>query len=282
MQRRLANPPALYSGAEDETRSFLFMLGVSALCHLLLLGMFYLAPSVFERPFRTGPRAINVDLVSLPAPGAPQPVAKSPAPPPKPEPPPAKPEPVPPPPPPEVKKEQVSIAPPQKKPKVVRSLKKKTIPKKTTAAKVTRPAPKEKKPQRAQTVDSAIEAMKKKVAGQEKARAAAGAGGVPGGVGVLTRIKNYELDVVTTIMQNFAFPDQLGANLGNLETLISCRILPNGEIADIQIDKPSGNTILDEAAYRAVVKSSPVGPHPAGINRPYIAIGLRATPAGFN
>jgi colicin import membrane protein len=285
MKTRLANPSALFAGSEDETRSFMVMLGVSALGHLLLLGMFYVVPS-FDRPLRGGPRAINVDLVALPAPGpaAPAAEAPAPAPPPKPKPEAAPPEPVPvpPPPPPAVKKEPVSVAPPKKKPKVVKSLKKKTAPKKQTAATVTRPAPAVKEPQRSQTVNSAIEAMKKKVAGQEKARAAAGGGGGSGGAGVLTRLKNYEIDVVTAITQNFAFPDQLGASLGKLETLISFRVLPNGEITDIEVDKSSGNAILDEAAYRAVVKSNPVGPHPEGLNRPYVEIGLRATPSGFN
>lgn len=281
MKRRLANPPALFAGAEDETRSFIFMLGVSALFHFLLLGMFYVVPSAFERPFRAGPRAINVDLVSLPAPGVPQPAVKAPAsaPPPKPEPPSAKPEPVPPPPP-EVKKEQVSIAPPPKKTKVVKSLKQKTVTKKTTAAKVTRPAPKEKKPQRAKTVSSAIEAMKKTVAGQESARAAAGAQGTGTGGGVMDRIRNYQYDVGLSVGQNFAFPQQLARSAQGIATLITFRVLPNGEIADVKIYQSSGNKQLDEAAYRAVLKSNPVKPHPEGITRPYIEVGLRCTPSG--
>ncbi len=45
MKTRLAKRPALSAGAEDETRSFIFMLGVSALCHVLMLGMFYVVPS---------------------------------------------------------------------------------------------------------------------------------------------------------------------------------------------------------------------------------------------
>ena len=282
MKRRLANPPALYAGADDETRSFILMLGISALCHLLLLGMFYVVPSAFERPFRAGPRAINVDLVSLPAPGTPQPAAKAPAPtpPPKPEPPSAKPEPVPPPPPPEVKKEQVSIAPPAKKPKVVKSLKKKTVPKKKAAAKVTRPAPKEKKPRRAETVSSAIEAMKKTVAGQEQARATAGAQGTGTGGGVIDRVRNYQYDVGLSVGQNFAFPQQLARSAQGIATLITFRVLPNGEITDVKIYQSSGNKQLDEAAYRAVLKSNPVKPHPEGITRPYIEVGLRCTPAG--
>lgn len=282
MKTRFANPSARFAGPEDETRSFIVMLGVSALCHLLLLGMIYAVPSSFDRPFRAGPRAINVDLVSLPAPGPPQPAVQTPPPPPPPEPKPkvAKPEPVPQPPPPEVKKEQVSIAPQKKKPKVVKSLKKKTIPKKTATAKVTRPAPKAKKPQRTSKVNSAIEAMKKKVAGQEQARSAAGGGGTGAGVGVMSRVRNYKYDVGFSVGQNFAFPQQLARRAEGIETLITFRVLPNGEIIDVKIYKSSGNNLLDEAAYRAVLKSNPVQPHPEGITKPYIEVGLRCTPTG--
>ncbi len=282
MNAYFPKPSSRFTGAEDETRSFIIMLGISALCHFLLLGMFYVMPSAFDRPFRAGPRAINVDLVSLPSPGPPQPAAKAPPapPPPKPEPEAAKPEPVPPPPPPEVKKEQVSVAPQKKKPKIVKSLKKKTAPKKKAAKAVTRPAPKESKPRRTQQVDSAIEAMRKKVAGQEQARKAAGAGGAGAGAGVLDRIQNYKYDVGLSVGQNFTFPQQLARSSKDLATLITFRVLPNGEIVDVKIYESSGNNQLDEAAYRAVLKSNPVRPHPEGVTRPYIEIGLECTPAG--
>ncbi len=285
MKRHFAKRPALFAGAEEDTRSFFLMLGISALGHLLLLGVFHMVPSSFDRPFRAGPRAINVDLVSLPAPGTPQPTAPAPAPapPPKPKPEAAKPEPVPPPPPPQVKKEQISVAPQKKKPKVVRSLKKKTAPPKKTTAKVVRPtppAPKETKPRRTQQVTSAIEAMRQKVAGQEKARAAPGAGGSGAGAGTMDRIRNYKIDVSLSVGQNFAFPQQLARSSKDLATLIKFRVLPNGEITDVKIHQTSGNNQLDEAAYRAVLKSNPVRPHPEGVTRPYIEVGLRCTPTG--
>jgi colicin import membrane protein len=286
MKVRSANSTALFAAADDETRRFIVMLGISALGHLFFLGMLYVVPSSFDRPFRAGPRAINVDLVSLPAPGPPQPATKVPAPPPAPEPETkvAKPEPVAvPQPPPPVKKEQISVAPQKKKPTVVKSLKKKTVSKKTDQAKVVRPtppAPKKEKPQRAQEVNSAIDAMRKKVAGQEKARTAAGGGGTGSGGGVMDRIQNYKYDVGLNIGQNFAFPQQLARSSQNLATLITFRILPNGEIIDVKLYKSSGNKQLDEAAYRAVLKSSPVSPHPDGIAKPYIEVGLRCTPSG--
>ncbi|MDJ0722325.1 MAG: energy transducer TonB [Desulfobacterales bacterium] len=283
MNAQFSKRQALLTGEDEQTRRFATMFVVSALAHFFLLGMLYVMPSPFDRSFRAGPRAINVDLVSLPAPGPPQPTAAPPAPPPpKPKPEAAKPEPVPPPPP-KVKKAPVSVAPQKKKPKVVKSLKKKTAPKKTAAA-VTRPtpkpAPKKAPPPRTNQVTSAIEAMRKKVAGQEQARQAAGAGGAGSGAGIMDRLQNYKLDVGYSVGQNFAFPQQLARSSQDMATLITFRVLPNGEIVDVKIYKSSGNSQLDEAAYRAVLKSNPVKPHPEGLTRPYIEVGLRCTPTG--
>ena len=41
------------------------------------------------------------------------------------------------------------------------------------------------------------------------------------------------------------------------------------------------NPYLDDSAYKAIVKSSPVKPHPPKLNRTYIEMGLRFTPEGL-
>jgi colicin import membrane protein len=56
--------------------------------------------------------------------------------------------------------------------------------------------------------------------------------------------------------------------------------MPNGEIKDIFFTDRSGNSYLDESAYKAIVKSNPVDPHPEGISKPYVNVGLRFTPEG--
>ena len=56
--------------------------------------------------------------------------------------------------------------------------------------------------------------------------------------------------------------------------------MPNGEIKDLFFTDRSGNSHFDESAYRAVMKSNPVDPHPAGLIRPYVQMGLRFTPEG--
>jgi TonB family protein len=281
----------------QDSRSVAVMFAVSALCHVAFFVLITVIPGSFSSSYGLAPQAISVDLVSLP-PGPPAAAAPAPVTPPadtKPEPepevaPPA-PEPVPLPAP---EPEPVSIAPKPKPQKVVKSLKKKTLRKETVEKTVvqkptTTPAPKS----RARDVSKAIEAMRQKVQTQEKTRAAtgvgaasgtgtgSGGGGGGGGSAVLSRIENYKIEAALAVAQNWAFSQQLASADDHLETRITFRILPNGEITDIKIVQPSGNRYLDESAYRAVRKASPVAPHPEGINQPYITVGVKATPSGF-
>jgi len=270
----------------QDTRKVFGMFAVSALCHLAFFVVMAFMPTSFMSSHRLVPRgAISVDLVSLPA-GEPAPVApavepqtapvvKKEAPPPE-----AVPIPTP-------KPDPVPVAPTPKPQKVVKSLKKKTLKKdKIKKTVVQKPTPPAAKPKQSK-VSKAIESMRSKVASQEKNRATSGAGtttgggGGGGGAAVLSRIDNYKIEAAIAVSQNWAFSQQLAAGSDHLETLISFRILPNGDITDIEIVQPSGNRYLDESAYRAVKKASPLAPHPEGVNRSYIEVGLRATPAGF-
>jgi len=273
------------------------MFAVSALCHVVFFALITVMPVSSSSSYRLAPQAISVDLVSLP-PGPPAAAAPAPATPPadtKPEP-----EIAPPAPAPEAvalptpKPEPVPIAPKPKPQKVVKSLKKKTLKKETVEKTVVqKPAPPTAPKSRPQDVSKAIEAMRQKVQTQEKTRAVSGAGaatgtgtgggggGGGGGSAVLSRIENYKIEAAIMVGQNWAFSQQLAGADDHLQTLITFRILPNGEITDIKIVQPSGNRYLDESAYRAVRKASPVAPFPEGINRPYIEVGVKATPSGF-
>ena len=281
----------------QDSRNVATMFAVSALCHVVFFVLLTVMPTSFSSSYRLAPRAISVDLVSLP-PGPPAAAAPAPATPPadsEPEPESALPAPAPaeavalPTP----KPEPVSIAPKPKPQKVVKSLKKKTLKKEAVEkAVVQKPAPPAAAKSRARDVSKAIEAMRQKVQTQEKTRAVSGAGvgagtgtgggsGGGGGSAVLSRIENYKIEAALAVAQNWAFSQQLAGADGQLETRITFRILPNGEITDIKIVQSSGNRYLDESAYRAVRKASPVAPFPEGINQPYIEVGVKATPSGF-
>lgn len=279
----------------QDLRRVVRMFAISALCHVGFFVLMMVLPSSFPSSYRMAPQAISVGLVSLP-PGEPAPappaedVEASPAA--EPEAPPvteAVPVPVP-----EPEAAPVSVAPKPTPEKVVTSLKKKTF-KKETAPKtaVQKPAPPTPPAaeSRQREVSRAIDSMRQKVANQEKTRSPSGAGaasgsgtgggGGGGGTAVLSRIENYRLEAAFAVAQNWAFSRELAASDNHLETLIRFRILPNGEITDIDIVQSSGNRYLDESAYRAVRKASPVAPHPEGLGRPYIEVGVRATPSGF-
>jgi colicin import membrane protein len=114
---------------------------------------------------------------------------------------------------------------------------------------------------------------------------APGAGGSPGGSGFGNRqeveaIDLYRLEVAFAINRNWAFADQLARDRGEMVASIVFKIMPDGRIEDIFFTDRSGNPYLDESAYRAIVKSSPVRPHPSELKRSYIEMGLRFTPKG--
>lgn len=109
--------------------------------------------------------------------------------------------------------------------------------------------------------------------------------GIPGGSGlgskkVLELIDIYRVEVAYQIQKNWAFPEQLAGGRTDLVAELAFTILPNGEIKDIWFDKKSGNRYLDESAKKAIMKSNPVRPHPPGINKAFVNVGLRFTPKG--
>ena len=177
------------------------------------------------------------------------------------------------------------------KPKV--SLKKKTF----KASKVKKSALKdiEKKVEKtsSERITSALDRLKSRVEEQEvekrletedaPAQPAAGIGseatGEGGRVGELIDI--YRVEIAYQIQKNWAFPEQLAGGRNDLQTLLVFKVMPNGEIRDLFFTDRSGNTHLDESAFRAIMKTNPVDPHPSGIIRPYVQMGLRFTPEGI-
>jgi colicin import membrane protein len=279
----------------QDSRNVAVMFAVSALFHVAFFILIMVMPASFSSSYRLAPQAISVDLVSLP-PGPSAPAAPAAVTPPadtEPEPEPEITPPAPAPaavPLPAPEPEPVPIAPKPNPQKVVKSLKKRTLKKETVEkTAVQKPTPPTAAKSHTRQISKAIEAMRQKVETQEKTHTAAGAGagagagtgGGAGGSAVLSRIENYRIEAALAVAQNWAFSQQLAGADEQLETRITFRILPDGEITDIKIVQPSGNRYLDESAYRAVRKASPVAPFPEGINRPYIEVGVKATPSGF-
>ncbi len=279
--------------------SFALPLGISFIFHLVIIGVLIFVPQFGSR-FKYRPGVVNVSLVSLPAPGpasagppasvvTSKPVEQKPPEKPAVKVPEPKPAPV-------VNKppEAVSLAPKPKKAK--ESLKQKTIdPKKIIDSAIERI---EKKVDKSETdsVAAAIDQLKRKVAsaesqsggGLEGTSGKAGTGPVgpiggsgDGGARVQESILIYQAEIQYQIQKNWAFSQQLAGDNTQLEAILAIKVLRNGEIEDIWFDKKSGNTYLDESAYKAVVKSNPLPPLPGDYMHPFYKIGLRFGPKGL-
>ena len=202
---------------------------------------------------------------------------------------------------------KVVEAPPAPKPKT--SLKKKTF-KSTqvvkqaiaqlekTAAEKPSPEPQAASPEELKSaLDRLRQSVDKTEAAQSKETAKAGAatagGGAAGDAGAkpgpfneagkkkAELIDLYRLEVAFQIQKNWAFNEQLAGGDKSLVAAIVFKVMPNGEIRDIFFTDRSGNQYLDESAYKAIVKSNPVDPHPQGLNQPYVVMAIRFTPQGI-
>lgn len=144
----------------------------------------------------------------------------------------------------------------------------------------------------ARPLEDTIKRLKEKVAQTEKNAQSTGAaidgkgtaetGAVSGGgakEGEL--IDYYRLEIAYQIQKNWAFAEQLGGSGKQLMASIEFKVMPDGKITDIFFTDRSGNPYLDDSAYRAIVKASPVKPHPQGLRTPFVHMGLRFTPEGI-
>jgi colicin import membrane protein len=248
-------------------------------------------------PPRLPPGAISVNLVSLPGPGpAPGPVAGDAGPAAVEAPKPAaekpvvsvaEPKPVPMAPP----KPEVSTAPPIIKEK--KSLKEATKDSHKMIERAIERIEKKVSEPNTSSVASAIERLKKKFGeaestpprpgppGATAGQGGGGGGGGGGGPGPIEPIDIYRATVASQVERNWAFSAQLAGSDKNLRVGLVFKVLPNGEITDIRYTERSNNSYLDDSAYRAIVKSSPVVPHPAVIKAPYVTVAIRFTPEGM-
>jgi colicin import membrane protein len=286
------------------TRSVASCVAISFGLHALVIAALLYVRVDFAKP-RLPPGAISVNLVSLPGPGpAPGPVAGDGGPPaekpmpveapkPAPEKPAvsvAEPKPVPVAPP----KPEISTAPPKVKEK--KSLKEATKDSHKMIERAIERIEKKVSEPDTSSVASAIDRLKKKFGEAESAPPRPGppgstagqgggggfsGGGGGGGPGQIEPIDIYRATVASHVERNWAFSPQLAGSDKNLKVGLVFKVLPNGEITDIRYTERSNNPYLDDSAYKAIVKSSPVAPHPAIIKAPYVMVAIRFTPEGI-
>jgi colicin import membrane protein len=288
-----------YQEVNNHSPSVVLPFGISFLFHLVIIGVLIFMPEFGSR-YRYRPGVVNVSLVSLAAPGpasagppasvvTSKPVEEKPPEKPAVKIPEPKPAPV-------VKKppEAVSLAPKPKKAK--ESLKEKTIdPQKVIDSAIERIEEKVEKTE-TDSVAAAIDQLKRKVAAGESqvpegpagtsGKAGGGPVGPAGGFGngrarVQESILIYQAEIQYQIQKNWAFSQQLAGDNTQQEAILAIKVLRNGEIEDIWFDKKSGNTYLDDSAYKAIVKSNPLPALPNDYMQPFYEIGLRFGPKGL-
>ncbi len=283
----------------DGQAPLFFPMALSLFCHLVFLLLFVITPSLRSEKVQTQ-SVINVSMVSLKnsATEATEKAAvenKAP----------------------KIEKPDVvkkpSVTPPEKKaatvadpqpPKPKTSLKKKTF--KSTQvvkqaieqleAKVAVKTDEQTETAQPEPLKSALERLRQEVgkaeasrsapSGESTDRSAAKTGGKFGkfnedGKKTAQLIDLYRIEIAFQIQKNWAFNEQMAGGDQSLVAAIVFKVMPDGEIRDIFFTDRSGNTYLDESAYKAIVKSNPADSHPNGLNQPYVVMAIRFTPQGI-
>jgi len=270
--------PHGYGGGKKD---FALPFSVSFAAHALLIALFILTPSGSPRKILLPP-VISVTMVTLPtaADPVPTPVGSKQSTAKKPQRP--------------AKKADISLAPskPAKsddKPKIIKSLKKKTFkPSKVVESALTR-IEKSVEAEQANALQDAMERLRSKVQAQPGPKAPRATAkkqiGVPGKVKVDSKevvkiIHIYQVEVAYEVQKNWAFSQSLAGGAKDINALVVFKVMPDGEIRDIWFDKRSGNAYLDESARRAIMKTNPASPHPKGLSKPFVVVGINFGPKG--
>jgi len=291
MEELIDAPAYLFRGAEKIPRAFFLTFVLSTFCHLIFFTILIIAPSRnADRKFM--PAVINVSMVTLPREeesprtgqqAQQQPktekviVSKTPK---------SKDQLAP------VPSKTVSVS--RKKPSAKKSLKKRTFkPSKVVENAISR-IEKTVEEESPPPLKEALDRLRKEVGKtdeRDRLKKKTGEGdvkgvpGIPGGNNVsgkkvLELIDIYRVEIAYKVQKNWAFSGQLAGDSGDLQASLVFKVMPSGEIKEIFFTDRSGNRYLDESAYKAIVKSNPVDPHPAGISKSFINVGLRFTPEG--
>jgi colicin import membrane protein len=281
----------LLSQESDIPRRRLFLFGVlSVMLHVVILTTFFLIPELSASK-RFSPSVVKVSLVSLPPQGKPAPVSQAPAPKAAQPKAPTQRSPQPP-----SSTEKVSVAEPvQKKPKT--SLKHRTYKAdKVLQSQISHLAEKVEET-RHPSIAGALDRLKREVEQMDanprsrpdeqvadSGDRSAGRAGLGSGTATADeqqRLRIYQAEIAYQIQKNWAFSEQIAGGRTDLEAALGIKILADGEIKEIWFDQRSGNRHLDDSAYRAVVKSSPLPPLPRGLFQDHYIVGLKFGPKGL-
>lgn len=139
-------------------------------------------------------------------------------------------------------------------------------------------------------VEKALNAIKQREAAHEKpvnsggrvtpTETSTGAAGAKNRESGGTQRNEYISVIWAKIQKNWKLPPSLMPK-GNIETIIAVRIARSGGLEYVDFEKRSGNRYFDDAALKAVKKSSPFPPFPGRLTDDNIEIGIRFHPSQF-
>ncbi|MFP4531668.1 MAG: energy transducer TonB [Desulfobacterales bacterium] len=127
-----------------------------------------------------------------------------------------------------------------------------------------------------------INALKSEVGDTDRKltdRLAAKTGGGRGSGRDMDQIEVFQAEVAVQLKNNWVFSEKMAGQTQGLESRLVMKILPDGSITEVWFEKRSGNSYLDESAYRTVMKSDPLPPLPDGY--PYYHLMVGFTPSGL-
>jgi colicin import membrane protein len=129
-------------------------------------------------------------------------------------------------------------------------------------------------PTRSSQVDRALDQIRKKAEGEPEAPSRGAPQGQQGTADGNARLNDYYGVIWSRIKSQWALPGGILPKSA-LESVVHVRILRNGSLMDIYLDKRSGNTYFDNSALRAVTKSNPLPPLPAWYRESSLDVGIR-------
>jgi len=95
----------------------------------------------------------------------------------------------------------------------------------------------------------------------------------------LSQIEIYQAEVSVRLKNNWVFSEKLAGDTKGLESRLVIKIMADGKITDVWFEKRSGNTYLDNSAYKTVMRSNPLPPLPEGFAYFHLVLGF--TPTGL-
>ncbi len=128
-----------------------------------------------------------------------------------------------------------------------------------------------------QEVDKAIEDLRRKMAANPQGKHSPvttdqdGARGAAQGSDVMNA---YYGAIWSRIKSKWAFPGGILPK-NDLVAVVHVRIMKNGAVEDISLEKRSANAFFNESAVKAVKKASPFPPFPVGLGESSMEVGIR-------